>query len=194
MTKYKYYFRKPTSEITKDILKGLAVAGVVMLAGSSPFFIKTLLKRFKNIGKYERKKVSDTFYRLRKQGCIEVHHKGKQIYISLTQKGRKKAGWLQIDSLKIEKPRRWDGLWRLVIFDISQLKKTYREALRGKLKDLGFKPLQKSVWIHPYQCKDEVDLLRNFFGLSDTELRLIVAKSIGNDFLFKKSFKIGPKK
>lgn len=116
--------------------------------------------------------------------------KNNQIYISLTDKGRKKAGRFQIDSLRIKKPSKWDGQWRLVLFDISEIKKVYREAFRGKIKELGFYPLQKSIWIHPFECKDEIKLLKEFFGLTDNELRLAISKNIGNDSTLRKIFKL----
>ena len=97
---------------------------------------------------------------------------------------------MQIDDLEIAKQKKWDKKWRLVIFDIAQIKKIYREAFRGKLKDLGFRSLQKSVWVHPYECQAEIELLKDFFGLSDKELRLIVAQSIGIDEEFKKEFRL----
>lgn len=190
MVKYKYYLKKPRSEIVKDILYWLMVAGAVSVAATSPFFLVNIIKGLKKGRKYKRKKVYDTFYRLRKQGCIKIEKKGHQIYISLTEKGKKKAGWLQIDALKIKRPRKWDKKWRIVIFDISQLKRIYREALRGKLKELGFYPLQKSVWIHAFDCRDEIELLKNFFGLTDKEVRLIVAQDIGKDTWLKKFFKL----
>jgi DNA-binding transcriptional regulator PaaX len=108
----------------------------------------------------------------------------------LTEKGRKIAGWLQIDALKIRRPKIWDKKWRIVIFDISQLKKFYREAFRGKLKELGFYPLQKSVWIHPFDCQDEIELLRDFFGLDQKEMRLIIAENIGPAEWIREIFKI----
>src|SRR3989344_6111044 len=97
---------------------------------------------------------------------------------------------MQVDSLEIKKPKRWDKKWRLVIFDIAQLKKIYREAFRGKLKELGFRPLQKSVWIHPFDCQPEIELLKIFFGLSSKEMRLMVVEDIGEDSCLKKSFQL----
>ena len=96
----------------------------------------------------------------------------------------------QIDDLKIKKPKKWDRKWRVLIFDIAQLKKIYREALRGKLKVLGFYQLQKSVWVHPFDCKAEIKMLKDFFGLSDREIRLIVAENIGEYGEIKKFFKM----
>lgn len=188
--KYKYYFKKPRSEIAKDILKYLLLTGVICVAASSPYFSIRLIKNIKRWRKYPRKKFSSIFYTLKKQDCLKIEKRGRQIYISLTENGKKKAGWLQIDALKIKKPKKWDKKWRLVIFDIVQLKKNYREAFRGKLKELGFLPLQKSVWIIPFDCYGEIELLKDFFGLNNKEVRLITAEDIGGNDDFKRIFKL----
>ncbi len=190
MKKYKYYFKKPKSEIVKDFLKWLAVAGAVYIAASSPYFIRNLMRNFQKRKRYSKKRISNTFYNLKRQGLIEIVKKNRQIYIRLTEKGRRKAGWMQINDLKIKRPKKWDGLWRLLIFDIAQIKKIYREALRGKLKELGFYQLQKSVWVHPFDCRAEIELLKDFFGLSDNEIRLIIATDIGDDENVKKIFQL----
>ena len=188
--KYKYYFRKPRSAIVKDVLYWLLMTGAVYLAASSPYFARNLWREYGRWKKYPKKRVSDTFYNLKKQGLIEIKKQGQQIYINLTEEGKKKASFLQINDLRINQPKRWDRKWRLVIFDIAQLKKVYREAFRGKLKELGFSQLQKSVWIHPYDCVSEIDVLKEFFGLTDNELRLIVAEEIGDDMTIREIFKI----
>lgn len=188
--KYKYYFKKPKSEISKDIFSWLLIAGAVYIAASSPYFIRNLLTGYKKWQKYPKRKVYDTFYMLRKKGYINIEKRNRQIYISLTKEGKKKAGMFQIDALTIKKPKKWDKKWRIVIFDIAQLKKTYREAFRGKLKELGFYPLQKSVWVYPFDCQAETELLKDFFGLSNQEMRLIVADNISKDDQLRKSFKL----
>jgi DNA-binding transcriptional regulator PaaX len=188
--KYKYYFRKPKSEIVKDILIWLLLGGVFVVASTSPYFAQNIIKSFRRMKKYPRKKLRDTFYNLKKQNVINFYYKGNQLYMSLTEKGKKLAGWLQIDALRIKKPKRWDGKWRIVMFDIAQLKKLYREVLRGKLKELGFQLFQKSVWIIPYDCKDEIDLLKTFFGLTNKEIKLIIAEDIDNDSEWKNKFRL----
>lgn len=190
MSKYKYYFKKPKSKITKDILKWLVISGMVYIAASSPYFVLNLMKEFKRWRKYRKKEVTNAFYRLKKEGCIKTEKRNHQIYISLTDRGKKKAGWLQIDALKLKKHKKWDGKWRIVIFDIPNLKGFYRNVFRGKLKELGFYQLQKSVWITPFSCADEISLMRDFLGLTDKEIRLIVARDIGKDSWLRKKFKI----
>ena len=185
-----YYFRKPKSEIALYILGALLLGGMIAIAATSPFFVQNLLRGFKKLKKYENKRIYDTFYRLKEQGFINFYEKNNQIFISLTEKGKKKAGWMQIDNLKIKKSEKWDGKWRLLLFDIKQMKKLYREALRGKLINMGFVMLQKSVWVIPYDCAKEAELLKSFFGLSDKEVRLLVVDDIGEDKEYRKYFKL----
>ena len=42
------------------------------------------------------------------------------VEIVLTKDGRKKALSFKIDEIKIKKPERWDGKWRIVVFDIPE--------------------------------------------------------------------------
>lgn len=188
--KYKYYFTKPKSEIVKDILSWLFIAGAVTLAATSPYFVSNVLREYKKWNRYSKHKVSDTFYRLRRERLISLKKVNHQIYISLTPAGRKKAGIFQINNLKIKQPKNWDKKWRLLMFDIAEKKKVVREALRGKLKELGFFPFQKSIWICPFECRAEVELLKGFFGLSDQETQLIVAEHIGREEDWKRIFKL----
>lgn len=186
--KYKYYFKKPRTEIVKDILYTLLMSGAIYIAASSPYFVSSLIKSYRKWRRHPRKKIYDSFYNLRRQGLIETRNENGQIYINLTEKGKKAAGYLQIDELRIKRPKTCDSKWRIVVFDIAELKRLYREAFRGKLKRIGFLPLQKSVWIHPFDCRAEIELLRDFFGLRETELKLIVAENIGDDVEMKRRF------
>ena len=45
--------------------------------------------------------------------------------------------------------RRWDGIWRIVAFDIPEPMLALRARLRRRLRDFRFGCLQKSVWISP---------------------------------------------
>ena len=57
--------------------------------------------------------------------------------IILTKDGEKKALIFKIDEIEIKKPAKWDGEWRIVIFDIPERFKKAREALRNKLERIG---------------------------------------------------------
>lgn len=181
--------------ISIKILKGLLVAGTICLAASSPYFIFHLsrnLSRALKTGRFNRQKdpgFDNAFYYLKRKGYLNIKKSNRQIYISLTPAGRKRAKKYLIDDLKISKAKVWDGTWRMVIFDIPNIHYLKREAFRGKLKELGFYKLQQSVWVYPYECRKEIELLRKFFGLSSRELILTNSK-IDNDNYLRKFFGI----
>lgn len=114
--------------------------------------------------------------RLRKEGLIEKEKDLDQnkIILKLTQKGK---NYIQIENaLNNEK---WDGKWRLVIFDIPESKRRLRNTLRQKLKEWGFKYWQKSLWASK---KDVTKSLREFIhelGLSDFVL-VVVTNDLGH--------------
>lgn len=181
--------------LSKKILKGLLMAGTIYVAASSPYFAFHLSRNFlqvhkkKNYLKAKRSQFDNAFYYLKRKGYLNIEEENKQIYISLTKEGKKKANKCLIDDLEIIKPETWDGKWRIVIFDIPNETKIVRETLRGKLRELGFYKLQQSVWIHPFNCKKEVEFLRKFFGLNSQKLKLIIGK-IENDTDVRNFFKI----
>lgn len=180
--------------MSKSILKGLALAGGVAVACTSPNFLPKVIPEIIKCAKYKYKRRSgdksfyNSFLYLRKNGYIEAENRNGQIYISLTKEGKKKAGRYQIDDLEIKKPKKWDGKWRILIFDVKDRDRIKREALRGKIKELGLYQLQKSVWVYPHPFYGELDLLRSFFNLTKYEMQFIVATSVENDWKAKKHF------
>ncbi len=190
--KYKYYFRKPRSEVTRDIFQWLLVGGVIMIAATSPYFGIHAWRAFQKHQnkKYQKRSFSDIFTRLHRKGFIITEQNGHSLRITLTSQGRRFAGYLQIDGLKIQQPKKWDRKWRLVMFDIAQPKRKHRNALRGKLEELGFALYQKSVWLHAFDCRDQISILKDFFGLKENEISLIVAAKIDREAYFKKRFKL----
>ncbi len=101
-------------------------------------------------------------YRLRKSGYVEGVKREDEICFRLTEKGRielqrrkqKKKEYILIHSE--HKKEQWDGLWRVVIFDIPEENKRLRNVLRQTLKVLEFKSLQKSVWISKRNYTNEL--------------------------------------
>jgi len=177
-------------KIGKKILEWIADMGTIEFVGLSPFFVINLTRKYGDWTEYKNRQISNAFYRLRKQGLISIKKINRQIYISLTEEGKKRAGKYQIDDLKIKKPKRWDKKWRIIIFDIPNNSQIKRESFRGKLKELNFYPLQKSVWIYPYKCQKEIALLREFFSLKKENIRIITAEDIEEDQFLKEMFKL----
>ncbi|MBI2633440.1 MAG: CRISPR-associated endonuclease Cas2 [Parcubacteria group bacterium] len=183
-----YYFKKSKKSIAKDMLLFLVSVVNLYCALGSRRYVTNFFRDLISGERYSPKQITDNFCYLRRRGLVKVEKRNNQIYISLTQKGKDAAGKLQIDYLEIKKSKKWDKKWRIVIFDIPQSKRIYREALRGKLKQLGFYRLQQSIWIHPFDCRAEIEILKDFFGFTDDEIRYITAVDIGNNKMVRDIF------
>ena len=68
-------------------------------------------------------------------------------------------------------------------------KKSVRDALRHKLHELGFKEWQKSVFIYPYHCREQIDFVIEFFDLRPY-VRQGVMTEITNETELKLHFKL----
>lgn len=174
---------------SRKILEYLLFAGIISIACTSPYFIPKLIKYFLRSQHYKvlnEKKFADSFNYLKKKNLIEIEKDDYDIKITLTKEGRRRVGKYQIDNLIIKKPKVWDKLWRVVIFDISDSQRIKRNAFRRKLKEMGFYSLQKSVWVHPFNCSKEINFLRDFFGLDNKQIEILLVKRIENDIITKK--------
>lgn len=83
----------------------------------------------------------------------------------ITEKGKRKTLYFNVDTLQIIKPRRWDKIWRIVLFDVPERKRLARDVLRDKLQELGFYQLQRSVFIVPYSCREEIEFLVELYNV-----------------------------
>lgn len=111
------------------------------------------------------------------------------VSIILTEAGKKKALKYKLDDLKINNPRKWDKKWRLVIFDIPEKKKNAREALRSMLKRLGLYQLQRSCFVYPHNCEDEINFVIEMFEIR-TYVSIIEATKITNEASLKLKFEL----
>ena len=94
--------------------------------------------------------------------------------------------WRRID-FKLERPKKWDRKWRVIIFDIPEKKRNVRDHIRTLFKSAGFYLLQDSVWVYPYDCEDVLTLLKSDLGVGKDILYLIVDE-LENDKHLRESF------
>ncbi len=180
------------SKVSLDILKILAISGLFIIAGSSPAFIRALYKELgkrKKFQSYNKTQAKRSLGNLRRSKLIIFKEKDGKFSIELTEKGKRVLKEVDISELKNKKPVQWDGLWRIVIFDIPESQEYGRVALRNKMKEVGFYQLQKSVWAFPYECEKEIELLVEVFDINSF-VNFITAKKIKDDEKLKKYFKL----
>lgn len=134
---------------------------------------------------YDRKRAYAGFKNLEKRGIIEKS--GTQY--KFTKTGKNWLGKSQTKYFKLRN-KKWDGYWRVVIFDIPQEYGKKRNILRRRLQWWGLHMLQKSVFVFPYACEEELGYLCSQLELSDC-VDVIVAKHIGSrEEEMRKYFKI----
>lgn len=173
------------TNVAKMILKAVAIGGVTLFVASSPHGARKLIDGFKKEQKRREKYYANAVTRkLLKTGMIRVTERG---LLELSPKGYKQLAKLEMGDEVIIKPKRWDGKYRLVIFDIPEREFRSRVAVRRQLLAWGFARLQNSVWVHPYDCEQAIGLLKTYFGLGNNVLYLIV-DFIENDNWLKKDF------
>lgn len=181
---------KPLKPIYQKILL-LLLGGITLgLSGSPRQYYKTLKvigNDWKRIKEDELKKTIKDLYRSKMVEFIE--NKDGTCTIVLSETGKKKALSYSFDDLVISKPDKWDGKWRIALFDIPEYLKKKRNALRNKLKDLGFFEFQKSVFVFPYDCKNEIDFVIEFLEIKPY-VRFIIAESLDNELHLKKKFNL----
>lgn len=124
--------------------------------------------------------------RLYEQKLIEVAEKNGQEIVKLTRKGHTKYLKFKMEDWS-SKGRRWDGKWRVVIYDISRLKKSKQESFRRILKQMNFWPLQESVYLTPHRCQEAVNYLREYFNIGEEVIMLDVSK-LENEGYYKRYF------
>lgn len=117
----------------------------------------------------------------------QMKNKDGTITLILSEEGTKKALTFDLKNIKIKKPKKWDGKWRIVLFDVPEKKKNIRDNIRFHLKNIGLYEYQKSVFIFPYDCKDEIEYIME---LNDARefIRFILAEHIDNELHIKNIF------
>ncbi|MBI4708765.1 MAG: CRISPR-associated endonuclease Cas2 [Candidatus Portnoybacteria bacterium] len=108
------------------------------------------------------------------------------ISMVLADNGKTKALKYQLEDMRIKK-QAWDRKWRIVIFDIPEEQKMARDAFRFRLKKIGFHELQKSVFVHPFECEDEINFIAEFYQIKPHILYGVIEK-IDNDLYLKNIF------
>jgi len=193
---------------TYQVLRIIKVAGVIAAMFLFPKAMSTLakegliekflypeedisgeIKTKKPKKDYRLSRLKTLINRLRKQKDVKLLNENGKLTLKLTEKGRIKLLKYDIKNLKLKKPQKWDGKWRLIIYDIPDSKISAREVFRKLLRSLEFLKLQESVYLTPYPCEEEIELLRNYYDIIK-DVILLTVSGIEQEEAYKNYFKI----
>src|SRR3989344_8295256 len=139
--------KETRADLVRAVLVVVQLAGVLSVTAVAPGALQAL-KLFKDL-KRQRSRISyiknQLLQRLAKRGLITFEkNSAGQTYVTLTEVGENELALYELGEKGIDKPRRWDGKYRLIIFDIKEGKRGKRNRLRLWLTELGFIKLQNS--------------------------------------------------
>lgn len=171
--------------IQKIVLTTVATVGLLSVALLAP----NALQALKWLGIKPPKGPRDSVRRARNRLVARglLRYEGNKL--RLTPRGEAELRRVSLADFKLKKPKRWDGRWRVLVFDIPESRKTLREKVRRTLAAIGFIRLQDSVWIYPYPCEDLLALLKADFKIGKDLLYLIV-EEMEYDNSLRKQFEL----
>lgn len=169
----------------------LGITGIGLAFSSSPTtsfgLLKVASQEWKRINRQSLKRSLQSL--CRSKLLVEKRHRDGTVSLELTETGKRQAKYLHIfgKGVKIQKPKKWDKLWRVVMFDIPEETRQFRDILRDHLKQIGFRELQHSVFIFPYPCEKELATLIDLYD-AEKYVRILTVKTIDNETTVRKLF------
>ena len=136
-------------------------------------------------GPYSRTQIQRSLYNLKKKKFIAFPSHTPTGRLLLTKLGMRRLNGIKFEKLFI-KPVSWDGKWRLLTFDIPEKQSPIRHRFRRKLKELGFFHFQRSVFILPYPCQKEINMIIDHLEIAPDVHVLIAERFPGDGKLVKK--------
>ena len=155
--------RSPIKKKILVLLAGGIALGLAKNPRSQKYIFKAIHRDLKEVDRKYLIRIVNEFTEERLVNYIEK--KNGNVEIVLSEKGKRKVLEFDIDNIKIRKPIHWDKKWRMVMFDIPEKRRSARNVLREKLKEIGFKEIQKSVFVYPYPCLDEISFIVEYFQM-----------------------------
>ena len=170
---------------------------LALLGGVALGFSRNPRQYYKNLRliKSEWRKINQqAFTRSIRRLSIEKLLKEKRLpdcsfKLILTAQGKREAKILELlgNSINFKIPKRWDGKWRVILFDIPEKDRIFRDILREHLRNLKFAKLQRSVFVSPHPFEKPISELVDIYS-AHPYVRIITAEKIDNETSIRRIF------
>lgn len=183
-------------ELTKAILEVITVGLLQSYSITRPALplmigrIVELLKETKRLN-VEKSKVKRTLQQMEKKEILWLEKDKDLIYVHIKDKNSPLILKYSIKTLLDfkKKEKKWNGKWFMVFFDVPESQRLKRDQLREFLKQLGFYKYQKSVYLFPYECEKEINLIKKIVE-GGKYIKYIIAEKIEDENIAKTFFRI----
>ncbi|MBI4132451.1 MAG: hypothetical protein HY474_02365 [Candidatus Sungbacteria bacterium] len=174
----------------RTILLLLAAGGALLLSRSPRRSFRIISEVQRELRKLRADALRESIRRLYESHLIDSRDlPGGETRITLNNDGKRYVLKYRLDDMRIVRPKSWDQKWRLILFDVPEKRRPVRDALRRHFRQLGCIELQKSAFIHPFDCQNEIDFLIEFFQ-ARRFVRFLVVEQIDNALHLRAKFHI----
>lgn len=177
--------KRRKENLQRIILGTIAAAGVLSIGLVVPNVIGAMGKLGILPNPRRREYISSSASKLVRRGLLKF----KDGYYQLTPQGEAILRRWELSDYEIRRPKKWDGEWRILIYDIAEKKAVVRKQISRLFETAGFYRLQDSVWVYPYDCEEIIGLLKTDFGVGK-EILYIIAREIENDRYLRSYFNL----
>lgn len=177
----------------------LEIIGLTLIAGGNPLrptlslSVKEIMKILKEVKRLNVKeeKIERSLKSLEKNEIVNLEEKDDKIFVHLKDRENKIVIKYSIKALLDlkKKKKKWDGKWFLVFFDVPEIQRNKRDYLRNFLHKIGFYRYQQSVYIFPYECEKEIELIKKIVE-GAKYMKYIVAEKIEDENKIKTVFNL----
>jgi CRISPR-associated endonuclease Cas2 len=178
----------------------LEVIGLTLVSGGGhplrpilPLAVEEVVKTLKEIKnlKIAENKIERSLKSLEKKEIIYLEEKGDHTFVHIKDKNNPTIIKYSIKALLDfkKKDKKWNGKWFMVFFDVPEIQRNKRGYLREYLKKIGFYKYQQSVYIFPYECEEEVALIKKIIEAAKY-MKYIIAEKIEDEELVKSFFNL----
>jgi phenylacetic acid degradation operon negative regulatory protein len=123
--------------------------------------------------------VRTSVYRLRQDGWLETHRRGRRSLYRLTESGARSTRQAET-RIYYPQSANWTGGWHLVLAGNGELDTHQRQELRKRMRWLGFGVLAPGVFGHPTADLEPVRRLLEEMGIEDSTM-IMHARSMDTD-------------
>lgn len=177
--------RRVKQNIQKAVFATVATAGLIAVAVIAPNALQLLRYIPDNRSLYDRRAKS-ALNKLARKGLVTFVERDGMKFARLTKSGLTRLAFEKESlALQLDKKRKWDKQWRMVMFDIPEYRRGVRARLRGIMTEIGFVRVQDSAWVYPYDCEEFIALLKAELKIGKDVLYVIVSEMEHDTFLRK---------
>ncbi len=177
------------SPVIDGLIRLVAIGSITAVALLAPNALQLLDKPLQNYFKKldaraRQREMKRILSYMKRSGLVTENYEHG---LRISKKALKRLKHADLETITIKNQPKWDKRWRVIFYDIPEKQKNSRNQLAFKLRSLDCQQLQRSVWVHPFPCEDEINAVAIAYGV-ETFITYLETTHINNEKALIKRF------